>query len=137
MQALKSVVDDVNFDDIASVERLFAASTTDDWLAKLVSAGVPAANAVVDAVRFLYDSAEFRASGSRIDVPTERYGMLGQAGPAVRFSRTPVRVERQEPGLGAHTEEVLHEVGMGDAAIAQLRASGTIPAKSEGAMAAV
>jgi len=84
---------------------------------------------VVDAAAFLHQTPDFRANGTRIEVGTERYGALGQAGPAVRFSRTPVRVERQEPAFGEHTEEVLRGLGMSDASLAALRTTRTIPAE--------
>jgi len=116
------------FDD-AAAEHAFAGRSTQDWLALLSAAGVPAADAVVDAAAFLHQTPDFRANGTRIEVGTERYGALGQAGPAVRFSRTPVRVERQEPALGEHTEEVLRGLGMSDASLAALRTTRTIPAE--------
>ena len=112
-----------------AAEQAFAGRTTAEWLTALSAARVPAANAVVDASAFLHETPQFRANGTRIDVDTERYGRLGQAGPAVRFSRTPVRVERQEPGLGEHTEEVLRGLGVADASLIALRSAGTIPAR--------
>jgi crotonobetainyl-CoA:carnitine CoA-transferase CaiB-like acyl-CoA transferase len=65
----------------------------------------------------------------RIAAPTERYGALGQAGVPARFSRTPVRTERQEPEIGAHTDEVLRALGVPDEALERPRAAGTIPAR--------
>jgi hypothetical protein len=40
-----------------------------------------------------------------------------------------VRTARQEPELGAHTDEVLRALGVPDEALERLRAAGTIPAR--------
>ncbi|HXZ85771.1 MAG TPA: CoA transferase [Myxococcota bacterium] len=43
-------------------------------------------------------------------------------GPPVKYSRTPVRLERGAPALGAHSDEILAELGLDPASIARLRA---------------
>lgn len=48
--------------------------------------------------------------------------------PAWRFAATPATVRRWAPMLGAHTREVLREVGYDDAAIDAMAANGAIPA---------
>ena len=45
----------------------------------------------------------------------------------VRFAGAPAAVRRHAPLIGAHTDEVLAEVGYSPAAVAALRASGAIP----------
>ena len=47
-------------------------------------------------------------------------------GPAAKLSRTPVRVRSAAPALGAHTDEVLEELGLDAAARARLRTSGVL-----------
>jgi formyl-CoA transferase len=47
-------------------------------------------------------------------------------GPAAKLSRTPLRVRSAAPALGAHTDEVLEELGIDAAARARLRASGVL-----------
>lgn len=54
-------------------------------------------------------------------------GRVRQPRPAARFSATPAEMRNPSaPSHGQHTEEVLHEIGMGDQ-IESLRAAGIIP----------
>ena len=58
-------------------------------------------------------------------------GRFRQARPAARFQKTPQDPHRLLPPLhGEHTEDVLRELGYGDADLARLRESGVIPASS-------
>lgn len=96
--------------DIGALEQLFASRSTGDWIETLERAGVACADPNVDAKTFLHSVPELRANGAAVAVQHPRYGRLGQAGPAIRFSRTPVRIERQEPGLGEHNDKILGPV---------------------------
>jgi formyl-CoA transferase len=54
-------------------------------------------------------------------------------GPAAKFARTPTRIRSGAPQPGAHTEEVLAGLGLGQDAIADLREAGAIgPSRSPG-----
>jgi formyl-CoA transferase len=47
-------------------------------------------------------------------------------GPAAKFSRTPTRVRTAASALGAHDQDILHELGFSPAEIARLREKGVI-----------
>jgi formyl-CoA transferase len=60
------------------------------------------------------------------NVEQEEGSSVPITGPAVKFSRAPARIRAGAPALGAHTEEILREVGIKTAEIASLRERGII-----------
>ena len=58
--------------------------------------------------------------------PLAGKGTVDLIGNPIKLSATPVAYRRPPPTLGQHTEEVLRELGLGDADIAALRAEGAI-----------
>ena len=62
-----------------------------------------------------------------MELPHALAGMVPQVASPIRLSKTPVEYRSAPPLLGEHTALVLREVlGMGDASVAALRASGVI-----------
>ncbi|MGA7872206.1 MAG: CoA transferase [Candidatus Binatus sp.] len=57
-------------------------------------------------------------------VPQEDGKLAPITGPAAKFSRTPTRIRSGAPALGAHTEEILAELGIDAEARKRLRESG-------------
>ncbi len=55
------------------------------------------------------------------DTPQEGGAVVPITGPAAKFSRTPTRVRIGAPGLGAHTDDILEEIGIAAAARKRLR----------------
>ncbi|GAB3825515.1 CaiB/BaiF CoA transferase family protein [Kribbella italica] len=96
-------------DELAGVlEDRLAAATTDEWVALLLAAGVPA-GPIRDYAYVLDEDPHVRARGmvQEIDHPVE--GKVRVLGSPVHLSGTPVRIRRHPPLLGEHTEEVLGE----------------------------
>jgi formyl-CoA transferase len=65
-------------------------------------------------------------------VPVDGAGALPVAGPAAKLSRTPTRVRRGAPALGADTDAILAELGVGPDERRRLRADGVIGAARDG-----
>jgi crotonobetainyl-CoA:carnitine CoA-transferase CaiB-like acyl-CoA transferase len=104
------------------LDAALCARTTAEWLA-LFAGKVPAA-----AVNGIADALDSQYVGSQGRVVDYRY----PDGRTARMIDTPVRVggesmpRRAAPALGAHTEELLRELGYDDHRIAQLRARAVI-----------
>lgn len=95
--------------DDPTLEAAFARQTTAAAIAALKTADVDAANPLVDAKTFLHTTPSLKENRAVIVLPHPVYGNLGQTGPAVHFSRTPVRIERQESVIGEHNDLVLRK----------------------------
>ena len=96
-----------------------AADTADGWLAKLKAVGVPCGR--INTVAQALDDPHTAARRMVETVPHPTIGDLKMLGIPFKFSGTPAAVRRPPPLLGEHTDEVLGELGMDAAAIAQLR----------------
>ena len=60
------------------------------------------------------------------EMPGENGGVVRSIASPVRLERTPAQARTAPPRLGAHTAEVLSELGYDDNAIATLRSDGAI-----------
>ncbi|MFI5695039.1 CaiB/BaiF CoA transferase family protein [Kribbella sp. NPDC051586] len=92
----------------AELETCLASATTDEWVTRLLDAGVPA-GPIRDYRQVLDEDPHVQARGmvQEVDHPVE--GRVRVLGTPVRMSRTPARIRRHPPLLGEHTEEVLGE----------------------------
>ncbi len=91
--------------DPTPLEARFVEAPSDVWVDRLRAAGL-GAHAVV-AVSELFDDPWVRAHGLITERFHEGIGDVAHAGPAVRMSRTPVRVGRPAPRPDADREFVL------------------------------
>jgi formyl-CoA transferase len=94
---------------VAELEQRFRARTTDEWVALLLAAGVPA-GPIRDYKEVLRDDPHVKERGmvTTFEHPVE--GTTSVLGPAIKLSRTPARVVSAPPLLGEHTDEVLAEL---------------------------
>ena len=108
------------------LERRFAAMDSARALALLAESDVPA-----EAVRtnhdiaFLTDDDNLRC-GLAVRHPHPLYGSVGQIGSFWNFGDLTTKLDRPAPTLGQHTREILLELGLSDAEIRLLAASGTV-----------
>ncbi|TCT03853.1 CaiB/BaiF CoA transferase family protein [Aquabacter spiritensis] len=107
------------------LDGLFAASTREDWVARLQSAGVPAGvpKTIAEAMR----SPEMAARGLVSRIPHPTAGEIPNVAPPFRLAGTPVVAPVAGPVLGQHTSEILSDVLAFDAGrIAALVAAGAV-----------
>jgi crotonobetainyl-CoA:carnitine CoA-transferase CaiB-like acyl-CoA transferase len=97
-----------------------------DALARLAELGVPAAPCLGFAD--LLADAHVHANGMLVTLDDPALGAVTLGGPLVDFERTPIRYRRSGPGHGAHSREVLTEIGYDPARIAALVAAGVVRA---------
>jgi len=115
----------------AELEAVFAADTTERWVARLRAAGVP--SGPVRDVAQAHESAQARARGMSVSLG-ERDGRERRViGTPVKLSDTPWRVSGKVAGYGADGEAVLGERGFSADEIATLREAGVLVAAHAGA----
>jgi crotonobetainyl-CoA:carnitine CoA-transferase CaiB-like acyl-CoA transferase len=87
----------------------------EEWLARLTEAGVPCAP-VLTRTQML-SNPQVVANGIVVETEHAEAGRIRQARPAARFSETPAEIRWGGVALGAHTAEVLGELGYTEADI--------------------
>ena len=97
--------------------------TVEHWIGHLNGAGVPCGR-VAD-LRAVFADPQVRAQEMVIEVEHPGHGPVRMTGFPVKLDATPCRARLPAPELGAHTEDVLRELGLGGD-IARLRAAGVI-----------
>jgi crotonobetainyl-CoA:carnitine CoA-transferase CaiB-like acyl-CoA transferase len=102
----------------------YARFGTDEMCARLEANDVPFAR--INGRDDVLDDPQIRAMGAIVAFDHPHGGPMQQPRPQGRFARTPAGIQRCSPDLGEHTDEVLREVGLTDADIAELRAANVI-----------
>jgi formyl-CoA transferase len=95
------------------IEEVTVTRPSEHWYRALEQAGVPCG--VLYTLDQVLADEQVQARGVVREVAHTKLGTVRVTGSPVRFSRTPVRVERAGPLLGEHTREILGELGLGDA----------------------
>jgi formyl-CoA transferase len=98
---------------VAEIERLTVTKESDHWYRLLEKAGVPCG--VLYTLDQVLEDEHVRSRGFVRELEHSTLGRVRATGSPVRFSRTPLRLERAGPLLGEHTAELLEELGVRDA----------------------
>jgi crotonobetainyl-CoA:carnitine CoA-transferase CaiB-like acyl-CoA transferase len=102
----------------------FREQSTEAWLAELEPKGVFCAK--VNTLEEAVEDPQLNANGMVIEIEHAAAGKLRLPGTPVRLHGTPPVPRTFAPELGAHTVELLRELGYDETALAQLRAEGAI-----------
>jgi crotonobetainyl-CoA:carnitine CoA-transferase CaiB-like acyl-CoA transferase len=114
-------------DELASVlSERFKTRPTAEWLELLEEGGVPAGP--VASIGEMLELPQTLAREMVVEVEHSKLGPVRTIGFPVKFSDTPVSVERGAPLLGEHTLEVLAELGYTDEEIERLTRGGAVRA---------
>lgn len=90
---------------IAALQREFQTRTTDEWLALMAIAEIPAGR--INSIPEALNEAQVHAREMVQHVPHAAGEPVPLLGPVVKFSATPSAIRYAPPLLGEHTEEVL------------------------------
>jgi crotonobetainyl-CoA:carnitine CoA-transferase CaiB-like acyl-CoA transferase len=96
-----------------------------DVLAALEAEDVPC-GPVYASMREVPADPQVVASGTFVESRHPQLGRIRQPRPPIRFDATPAAIRRPAPALGQHTDEVLGELGLGAADLADLRGKGIV-----------
>ena len=108
----------------AMIDARMIAEGQDVWIERLNAAGVPCGR--VQTLAEVVEDPQVIAQEMVIEVPHPGHGNVRMTGFPVKFSKTPCRVNRPAPDLGADTHAVLQEIGYSVDEISALAASGAI-----------
>jgi crotonobetainyl-CoA:carnitine CoA-transferase CaiB-like acyl-CoA transferase len=94
------------------------------WVDALDAAGVPCGP--INGIPEVFADPQVEHRRMRIDLPHPLAGKVPLVASPMRFTEAPLAHDRPPPLLGEHTAVVLRELGIGDAELDRLRASGVV-----------
>ena len=112
--------------EAARLASALAGTGRSDALERLATLGVPAAPCL--GWPDVMTDAHLQANGMTVTLDDPGLGPVTLGGPLIDFEKTPIRYRRLGPGHGAHSQEVLAEIGYDAPRIAALVAAGVVRA---------
>jgi formyl-CoA transferase len=107
---------------IAAIEAATTTRPSAEWTDRLTQAGIPCGPILTfDRV---FEDPHLAQRAFFVDAPHRTLGPVRQLGSPMRFSATPVRIDRAGPLLGGDSAAVLREIGVGDDELARLAHEG-------------
>lgn len=106
------------------IARVMTERTRAEWIEVLDVAGIPAGP--INTVSEALSSPQALARDMVVDLQHPVVGSLRTLGLPIRLGDTPSTIRRPPPELGAHTEEVLAEIGVESAELERLREEGVV-----------
>lgn len=103
---------------ISILNGYLAQDTTENWLARMEDAQLPAGP--VNDILQMHADPQANARDMIVDVDHATAGQVKTIGHPVKYSRTPAQVGQAAPVLGQHSREVLAEIGYGSSNIEAL-----------------
>jgi len=108
----------------AALNEAFATRPSADWIAVLNEAGVP--TGPIYRVDQVFADPQVKHLGAAAPVKHPKLGEIRIVNQPVKLSRTPALLATATPERGAHTDEILRELGYSDADVAALRSKRVI-----------
>jgi crotonobetainyl-CoA:carnitine CoA-transferase CaiB-like acyl-CoA transferase len=102
----------------------FLTRTSEDWVARLAAADVPASG--INDILAAFATPEARSLGMTVEVDHPAYGPMLQVRPPFSLSGTPTAPPTAPPLLGEHTDDILAELGYDEETIGRLHANGVV-----------
>ena len=109
---------------VALLDAIFAQRSRDEWAERFDEHDVWWAP--VNSVEDLLSDPQVQAAGAFVEVDPERSATGRAVATPVDFGATPVGPSGPPPAVGADTEDVLREIGLGDEEIERLRSAGSV-----------
>jgi crotonobetainyl-CoA:carnitine CoA-transferase CaiB-like acyl-CoA transferase len=106
------------------INAVLASRPSLEWVESLNAAGVPCGP--IHAMDEVFADAQVRHLNAAVAVEHPTLGTLNILNQAIKLSRTPGAVVTATPERGEHSDEILGEIGLSAAQVAELRASGAI-----------